>query len=127
MSRMSHRAVGPKDEIGNIAQTQVLPKPVANEPACAFKRFQGGAPVFFRAENGHKHLGMVKVLGNIHFGNGGKPYSGILQLSLKETRDLFLEELVHPVNSFRLHVEALSNERSASEPKHIQKIHIIQS
>src|SRR5262245_45583519 len=76
---------------------------------------QRRCPLLFVPEHRDEHLGRPEIFGDVHFRHRHEPQARVLQLALEQRRDLFLHELVHPVQTLALH-QRISTDVSITRP-----------
>src|SRR5262249_1115066 len=96
-------------------QIEVLPEPVRDEAACARQGRHRSGPLGLVAEDRDEHLGGTQVLGRLDLGDRHETEPRVLELALEQRRDLFLDELVDPIESLALH-QRISTEVSSTRP-----------
>src|SRR5439155_15027715 len=113
--RMLHGPIGAERELGDDPKIEVLAEPVPHEATRTVERAKGGRPLRFVAQHGDEHLGDAQIFRHLHRRHRDEPEPRVLQLPLEQRRDLLLDELVHPVQSFALH-HRISTEISLTYP-----------
>src|SRR5690349_22089662 len=103
VGRVLHRVVRAEEQLGGGAQVEVPAQPAPHEAPRALERLERGGPLRFRAQHRDVDLGVLEVRARVDLGDGDEAEARILELSLDEHRDLFLDQLVDPLESLGLH------------------------
>src|SRR5947208_765435 len=104
-----HRAVRPEVDLRRDAEVEVVAQPLADEAPGAPEGSQRRRPLGLVAEHRDEDLRHAQVLRGLDLGHGDEAEPGVLELPLKEGRDLLLDELVHAVEPFALHQRISTN------------------
>src|ERR1700730_8181160 len=102
-----HGSVGAEEQLRSRAQIEVAAKPAPHEAARALEGLERGGPLFLRPEDREVHLRVLEVRTRVHLGDGDEAEAWVLELTLDEHRDLFLDQLVHALEPLGLHLEYL--------------------
>src|SRR5581483_2416243 len=98
-----HRAIRPEEQLGRRAEVEVPAQPAPHEAARALQGLQRGGPLRLRTQHRDVDLGVLEVRARVDLGDGDEAETRILELTLDEHRDLFLDQLVDPLESLGLH------------------------
>src|SRR5262249_50595609 len=98
-----HRAVGAEQELRRGAEIEVTPQPAPHEAPRALERLERGGPLLLGTEHRDVDLGVLEIRARVHLGHGHEAEARVLELPLDEHRDLFLDQLVDPLEPLALH------------------------
>src|SRR4029077_14233996 len=98
-----HGAVGAGEQLRRGAQIEVPAEPAPHEATRALERLERLIPLRLRAQDRHVDLRVLEVRARLHLGHGDEARARVFELALDEHRDLFLDQLVDPLEPLGLH------------------------